>query len=175
VLHHRLVMPHEDPLEFDDPAYDAAAAAYYENLAPPGWFYPFVGEVASEAVLLELYMAKVALALTGRDADAREVITSSQRLWGALNDAKGRDGRFDAVLSDFQTARDARDAIVHAVVWWFDADGPYGDYWEHHHPKSNRVTRLSQHEPAEWMTSGLDRIRALTQRAFELSNAISTT
>jgi hypothetical protein len=101
-------MPHEDPLEFDDPAYDAATAAYYENLAPPGWFYPFVGEVASEAVLLELYMAKVALALTGRDADAREVITSSQRLWGALNDAKGRDGRFDAVLSDFQTARDAR-------------------------------------------------------------------
>lgn len=174
MLHHRLVMPPEDPLEFADPAYDAAAAAYYENLAPPSWFYPFVGEVASAAVLLELYMAKVALALTGEDADPRQVITSAQKLKRALRDAEGRDPRFDALLSEFQTARDARDAIVHAVVWWFDADGPYGDYWEHHHPKSDRVTRLSQRGPDQWMTSGLDRINGLTQSAFELSNAIST-
>jgi hypothetical protein len=166
-------MPPEDPLEFVDPAYDAAAAAYYENLAPPGWFYPFVGEVASAAVLLELYMAKVALALTGRDEDARGVITSAGRLWGALEDAEGRDARFDDLLSEFRTARLERDAIVHAVVWWYEADGPYSDYWEHHHPRSKRVTPLSQHEPAAWMRSSLQQIKDLTQRAFELYTAIS--
>lgn len=151
----------------------AAESEYYDNLAPPSWLYPLVGEVASEAVLLEFYMAEVALALTGTEGTPREVIKSSRGMRQVVKAAEGRDERFDDLLRDFQPARDERDAIVHAVLWWHDADGEYSDYWEHGHPKTDRLTVLDQDRPPEWMSAALQRIRDLTKRAFELSNAIN--
>jgi hypothetical protein len=130
-----------------------------------------VGEVASEAVLLEFHMADVALALTGAEASPADVIKSARKMWGVLDAAKGCDKRFDDLVDDFQPVRDDRDAIVHAVLWWYDADGGYSDYWEHHHPKSDTRTVLGQ-RPPEWMRSAPDRIRSLTARAFDLSKAI---
>lgn len=117
----------DDPFSPVSPEVEAAAAQYCATLAPPAWFYPLVGEVASEAVLLEFYMAQVALSLTGIDETAREVIRSSGRLRTVLKAARGRDERFDDLVADFQPLRDERDSIVHAMLWWYDADGPYGD------------------------------------------------
>ncbi|MGY1736861.1 hypothetical protein [Geodermatophilus sp. SYSU D00684] len=176
LLHHGPVAP-DDPLQslsleqLEEQA--AAEAEYLESLAPPSWFYPLVGQVASAAVLLEFYMTEVALALTRTDGTPREVIRSSQRMWQTLRAAAGLDERFDELLRAFQPARNERDAIVHAVLWWYDAEGPYSDRWEHHHPKTERLTVLDQDEPPEWMVETLHRIRDLTRRAFELSNAIS--
>ena len=168
-----LVAP-DDPLEFvslEQLEAWAEKEAEYGNVAPPSWLYPLVGEVASQAVLLEFYITEVALALTGTEETPREVIKNSQGMWKVLKAAKGRDKRFDDLLSDFQPARDERDAIVHAVLWWYDAEGPYSDHWEHHHPKTDRFTVLGE-RPEEWMSAALQRIRDLSTRAFELSNAI---
>ena len=151
---------------------EAAEAEFYENLAPPSWLYPLVGEVASQAVLLEFYMTEVALALTGAEGTAREVITSSDRMWKVLRASERLDGRFDDLLRDLQPARNERDAIVHAVLWWYETDGLSSDRWEHHHPKTGRRTELDD-EPPERMSDALQRIRDLTKRAFELSNAIN--
>jgi len=164
----------DDPFESVTPEMEAAAAEYYANLAPPAWFYPLVGEVASAAVLLELYVTEVALALTGSQKDARQVIKSPASMWAALNKAQKRNDRFDDLLRDFQPARDNRDAIVHAVLWWNEADGEYSDYWEQHHPRTDRHTPLAVDEPPPWMSSALHSIHDLTQRAFELANDLST-
>jgi len=165
----------DDPFEFmSSEQLEAATAEFYANLAPPAWLYPLVGEVASEAVLLEFYMTEVALALTGAEKTPRKVITSSQRMCKVLEAAKGIDGRFDDLLGDFRSARTERDAIVHAVLWWRETDGMYSDYWEHHHPKTDRLTVLREDRPPEWMSAGLQRIRDLTERAFELSNTIKS-
>src|SRR5688500_4931364 len=137
------------------------------TLAPPSWLYPLVGEVASEAVLLEFYMAEAALALTGAEGSPADVIKSARHMWGVLDAAKGRDTRFDDLVNDVRLVRDERDAIVHAVLWWNDADGQYADYWEHHHPKSDTRTVLGQ-QPPEWMSTAPDRIRSLTARAFNV-------
>jgi len=153
---------------------EAALAEHYAKLGPPSWLYPLVGEVASEAVLLEFYMTGVALALTGAEGTPREVIKNSWQMWQVIKAAEGSDERFDDLIRDFQPARDERDAIVHAVLWWRDADGEYSDYREHHHPRTGRLTILGEGRPPERMSAALQRIRELTKRAFELSNEIKS-
>jgi hypothetical protein len=92
-------------------------------------------------------------------------------MWKILKAAEGRDERFDDLLRGFQPVPDERDAIVHAVLWLYDAEGQYSDHREHHHPKTDRLTILGE-QPEERMSAALQRIRELTRRAFELSVAI---
>lgn len=168
-------MPDVDPLAPDpvaDAAAEAAEAAFLENLTPPDWFYPLVGEVASQTALLELCMTEAAMALTDTQGDAYELIKSSDAMIEFIKSAKGRDDRFDALVMPFQSARNDRNRIVHALLRWQESDGHTPDYWVHTHPKSKTVTILSGDKPRLSMTGALKRIKETTQAAYELTNEI---
>ncbi|NEK87540.1 hypothetical protein GCU60_17500 [Blastococcus saxobsidens] len=162
----------DDPLTFSDPAYDAAADAYNENLAPPAWFYPLVGEVASDTVLLELCMTEAALELTRTEGDARELIRSSESMLAIIKAAKDLNDQFDALVPRFHTAREDRNRIVHALLSWREADGNEADYWIQHHPKTKREIVLPTDEAPRSMTDALRRIKDVTQQADELTIAL---
>lgn len=172
--HDQSVMPEQDPLTFSDPAYDAAAEAYYENLTPPTWFYPLVGEVASQAAMLELCMTEAALALIGSTADPLGLIktTSSMLVVIELAVAK-KNERFNELVEPFNRARGERNRIVHALLQWQEADGPDDDYWLQRHPKTGAETRLPTSEPPQAMTETLQNIKDITQAAFALTNEIA--
>lgn len=172
--HDQSVMPEEDPLTFSDPAYDAAVEAYYENLAPPAWFYPLVGEVASQAAMLELCMTEAALALIGSTRDPYEMIKNTGHMLVVIDLAVDKKNeRFDQLVDPFHRARGARNRIVHALLQWQESDGEYEDYWLQKHPKSGAETRLPTSEPPKSMTDALQNIKDITKAAFELTQALS--
>jgi len=168
-------MPDVDPLAPDpvaDAAAEAAEAAFLENLTPPDWFYPLVGEVASQTVLLELCMTEAALALTGTEGDAEELIKSSETMVEFIKSAKGHDDRFDRLVMPFHSARNDRNKIVHALLRWQESDGSTTDYWVHTHPKTKTATILSFDKPPKTMVAALNRIKDVTQAAFDLTNEL---
>jgi hypothetical protein len=168
-------MPDVDPFASDplaEAAAEAAEADFLENLTPPDWFYPLVGEVASQTVLLELCMTEAALALTGTQGDAYELIKSSESMVDFIKSAQGRDERFDQLVMPFHSARNDRNKIVHALLRWQESDGDTTDYWVHTHPKTKTATILRFDKPPKSMTSALKRIKDTTQAAFDLTNAL---
>lgn len=169
-------MPEDDPLVYDPveaAAEQEAYDAYLENIAPPDWFYPLVGEVASQTVLLELCMTRAALALTGTKADPLELIKFTDRMDAVIVAATAKgDERFDRLLEPFRRARHERNRIVHALLQWQESDGEYPDYWSQTHPRSRMETLLPTKNPPQPMTDALQNIKDTSQAAFELTNAI---
>lgn len=109
-------MPGENPFEVVTPEMEAAAAEYYATLAPPAWFYPLVGEVASQAVLMELCMTEAALLLTESTKNPRDVIAASHQIIAAMDSVpQGRSHPFDLLRPAFEVARNELNAIVHAL------------------------------------------------------------
>jgi hypothetical protein len=174
--HHEPVMPEDDPLAYDPVAAaadQAAYEAYLENLAPPDWFYPLVGEVASQTVLLELCMTEAALALTGTKRDPYELIKYTNQMDAVIATAAATgDERFGRLLDPFHRARDDRNRIVHALLRWQESDGESSDHWLQTHPRSKTETFLPTRKPPQSMTDALHNIKYTTQAAFELTQEI---
>jgi hypothetical protein len=170
-------MPEDDSLLYDPAEIEAEQAAYeawLETLEPPDWFYPLVGEVASQTVLLEDWMTRAALALTGTKGDHLELIESTRRIDAVIDQAatKGDEG-FGRLLGPFRRARHERNRIVHSLLQWQESDGEGPDYWSQTHPRSKTETRLPSSKPPQWMTEALQNIKDTTHAAFKLTTEIN--
>ena len=169
-------MPEDDPLFYDPAQIEAdqkAYEAYLDNLRPPDWFYPLVGEVASQAARLELCMTEAALALIGSRMDPYKLIKTTGSMMVVIDLACAEnDEKFNELVGPFKQARNDRNAIVHALLEWQESDGEYSDYWLQRHPRSKTVTILPTSKPPKSMIDALQNIKDTTQAAFELTQDI---
>lgn len=104
----------------------------------PDWYYPLVGEVTSETVLLEYYAAALALRIsTGGDASAADIraMVAGSRSWRKLLQSTRDDPAFKGLVPRIEQVRDQRHRVVHGVLWWFETDGPHGDFFVLQDPK----------------------------------------
>lgn len=174
--HHEPVEPDFDPFE-QGPEADAEAKALYEawleDLRPPDWFYPLVGEVASKTATLELCMTRAAVALLGTQQDPNELIKDNREIAKVVKQAaKKKDAAFDRLVDPFWRALNDRNRIVHAQLQWEESDGLTPDHWLQHHPRTNKETWLPTKAAPGWMTAAQQNIEDTTQAAFELTHEI---
>ncbi len=165
----------EDPL--DDDSWGAPGHPEDYNPEPPDWYYLLVGRVASETVLLEYYVAALALRIKTGAASTDRAIRKrlgDTRDWSALLESVEGDPAFGGAGGRVRALRSQRHEALHGILWWVESDGPYADYFERRRAKGDQtqgVGRDMRHQLEQLVeelvtmtTEIIDRERALALR-----------
>jgi hypothetical protein len=142
--------------------------------APPDWYYPLVGRVATRMGLAERLTAEAALELHQPSYTFRDVIfwlESSHRLEVLTKLVSGRNGPLDELVRQLGPARARRNAIVHVWVGWHDTEDPIDPAgWHFVYPRSGKHVYLNQEEAQASMEADLNYIDDLVDRLSKLLN-----
>ena len=146
--------------------------------APPGWYHPLVGRVATGTARLEHYVALAALVLLERPSDEAAFWSyDTGRLRTLIELVKGEDDAFDALCKQkgrVDQARARRNRIVHAAVFWVEVDDPDEPHgWYFQHPRTDGPVWLETRDAQRTLQTELVFVEQVSTDMFDVWKRLS--